>query len=268
MSVLQILLLIAAIAAPVMLVLWLLQLRTRDAGIVDAGWALCLAAAAVFIALQSTGDSNRRLALGLLNGIWALRLGIYLLRDRVLAGHEDGRYQRMRAAMGKHANLGFFAFFQVQAGFVVLFAVPVAGAATNPSAFGVLDILGIAVGIFAIIGELIADRQLAKFRQRPASAGRTCREGLWRYSRHPNYFFEWLHWFAYALMAMTGPSMWLGLAGPVVMLVFLFKITGIPHTETQAASHRSDYADYQRSTSMFFPWLPKQESLPLPPSAN
>ncbi len=109
-------------------------------------------------------------------------------------------------------------------------------------------------------GEAIADRQLAKFRANPANKGKTCRDGLWRYSRHPNYFFEWLHWFAYVLLAIGSPIAWLAWAGPLVMYVFLRWISGIPYTEAQALRTRGeDYARYQRTTPMLIPWFPKED---------
>ncbi|MDE2345901.1 MAG: DUF1295 domain-containing protein, partial [Gammaproteobacteria bacterium] len=107
-------------------------------------------------------------------------------------------------------------------------------------------------------GESIADLQLARFRANPANRGRTCRHGLWRYSRHPNYFFEWLHWFAYVCLAIGSPIAWLAWSGPVVMYVFLRWISGIPYTEAQALRSRGDdYRAYQQSTPMLLPWFPK-----------
>jgi steroid 5-alpha reductase family enzyme len=104
----------------------------------------------------------------------------------------------------------------------------------------------------------LADRQLARFKRRPESRGKTCREGWWRYSRHPNYFFEWLHWWSYVLLAAGSPWWVLTLIGPALMLLFLFKVTGIPATEAQASVSRSDYAEYRRTTSAFIPWFPKR----------
>ena len=121
------------------------------------------------------------------------------------------------------------------------------------------DYVGLGVWCVAVCGEGLADWQLARFRRRPDSKGRTCREGLWRYSRHPNYFFEWIHWFAYVFLALGSPYVWVALCGPVVMLLFLFKLTGIPYTEKRAlASRGEDYRRYQQTTSAFFPWPPKE----------
>ena len=113
----------------------------------------------------------------------------------------------------------------------------------------------------ALTGEAVADRQLARFKARPSSRGRTCREGLWRYSRHPNYFFEWLVWVAYALFALASPYGALALICPVVMLYLLFRVTGIPATEAQALrSKGDDYRRYQATTSVFVPWFPRSAS--------
>jgi steroid 5-alpha reductase family enzyme len=118
---------------------------------------------------------------------------------------------------------------------------------------------GVALWLVAVVGESVADRELAAHRADPSRRGATCRSGLWRYSRHPNYFFEWLHWWTYVIIAAGAPWWWVALAGPAVMTFFLFKVTGIPATEAQALATRGDdYRDYQRTTSVFVPWFPKR----------
>jgi steroid 5-alpha reductase family enzyme len=121
-----------------------------------------------------------------------------------------------------------------------------------------LDALGVLLGLGSILGEVISDRQLQRFRRDPANHGHTCRRGLWRYSRHPNYFFECLHWFAYILLAIGSPHLLFAVPGPALMVLFILFVTGVPHTEKQALSHRPDYAEYQRTTSMIIPWFPKR----------
>ena len=148
----------------------------------------------------------------------------------------------------------------LQATWVVLFAVPQYVAMQNTTALSAFDIAAVVVFLVSILGEAIADQQLARFRGEPANRGQVCRDGLWRYSRHPNYFFEWLHWFAYPLMAVgLGPIGWVTLLGPIVMLIFLLKITGVPPTEARALQSRGErYREYQRTTNAFFPWIPKE----------
>ena len=125
-------------------------------------------------------------------------------------------------------------------------------------AFSIWEWCGLALYVLAIGGEWMADRQLTRFRNDPDNRGRTCRTGLWRYSRHPNYFFESLHWWAYVVMAIGLPSWWLTLIAPVLMTISLLFVSGIPLAEAQAlASRGDDYRDYQRRTSPFIPWFPK-----------
>jgi steroid 5-alpha reductase family enzyme len=244
-----------------MLGLWLIQLKTRDAGIVDFGWSAGLGLMALFLAWTSDGFGGRRILLALVAGTWSLRLAAYLLRDRVLAHEEDGRYRELRRSWGGNADRNLLLFFQFQALLVIVFALPFLVVAHHPHPeWTSWDLAGVFVGFGAIVGESIADRQLARFRKLPANRGRTCRTGLWRYSRHPNYFFEWLHWWAYVLMAVGSPWWWLSLLGPALMLLFLFRITGIPATEQRALATRGDdYRRYQRTTSAFFPWFPKED---------
>lgn len=241
-------------------VLWYVQRAKGDAGIVDAGWAFGLALLAVWYAVTSPGDGTRRVLVALLGAAWGLRLAGYLFVNRVLGPEEDGRYQILRNRWGEDAQKWFFIFFQIQASWSVLFSIPFLVVAHNPSpGLTAWDFGGIALWLFAVGGETLADMQLARWRADPANKGRSCRAGLWRYSRHPNYFFEWVHWWAYVLLAVGLSWGWVSLAGPIVMLVFLFKITGIPYTEMRALESRGDdYREYQRSTSAFIPWFPKR----------
>jgi steroid 5-alpha reductase family enzyme len=244
--------------AVLMVLFWLVQRHTGDAGIVDVVWAAGVGLLAVLFSALADGAPQRRLLIGVLAFTWSARLALYLLR-RVLRLPEDGRYQKLRQEWGDDTQWKLFWFFQVQAVWSVLFAAPMLVAASNPQPFGILDVLGAAVWVVAVSGEWIADRQLARFRTNPANRGRVCRDGLWRYSRHPNYFFEWVHWWAYVLIGWTGPYGWLTLMGPALMLFFLFKITGIPPTEANALASRGDaYREYQRTTSVFFPWPPEE----------
>ena len=243
-----------------MALVWLVQRQTGDASLVDVIWAGSVGVLALAYSWHGTGLPERRLLASILGGVWSFRLALYLFADRVRAGEEDGRYQMLRQVWGDRAPVYFFLFFQVQALLVVTFALPFLLVAHNPSPLSIWDGLGAGIFAVAVIGESVADRQLARFRRDPRNRGRTCASGLWRYSRHPNYFFEWLHWLAYVPMA--GYSAWgLGsLAAPAAMLYLLFFVTGIPYSEKQALRSRGDdYRAYQRDTSAFFPWFPRKE---------
>lgn len=244
------------VLALVMAALWLLQVTTRNAGIVDVAWALGTGILGVLFALGTHGgDAVRGVIIALLVGVWGARLGIHLAR-RVLRENEDGRYRHLRRALGGWTQPVMFLFFQVQALWGVMFAMPMWAAAQAPSpAPAWNDWLGIAIWITAFCGELLADRQLERFRSQPRNHGKVCQTGLWKYSRHPNYFFEWLHWWAYVLIGLGSPWWWVTVAGVVLMYVFLTRVTGIPYTEQQALRSRGDaYRRYQKTTNVFFPF--------------
>ncbi len=249
-----------ATAAIAMLVAWVWQRRSGKPSIVDVVWAFGVATAGIAYALSLEGYLYRQLAIAGLASIWGLRLGGYLA-VRVLTTAEDGRYLRFIREWGDNAQRNLFWFYQMQALWIVGFAFPILVAAQNPiKAWTWLDSAGLAIGLLAIVGEGVADRQLARFRKRSDSKGKVCNIGLWRYSRHPNYFFEWLHWFAYVGLGWGAAYGFLTLAGPVVMGLFLTRVTGIPLTEKQAIESRGDaYREYQRTTSAFFPWPPKRD---------
>jgi steroid 5-alpha reductase family enzyme len=242
-----------------MAVLWLIQRATRNAGIVDVAWSYGTGFLVLWLAIGSQAFLPRRLLVAALAAVWGLRLGTYLIR-RVLREPEDGRYIALREKWGSRAQILLFGFFQLQAIWAVLFALPVWVAARRPDArLDFFDGLGVLIWLTAVIGESISDRQLARFRGRAENRGKVCREGLWRYSRHPNYFFEWVHWWAYVAIGIRGPLGWLTLLGPALMLYFLMRVTGIPPTERRALQSRGDaYREYQKTTSVFFPLPPRK----------
>jgi steroid 5-alpha reductase family enzyme len=240
--------------------LWLFYRRKGNAGIVDAGWAFEVATLAVLFSWLGKGWAMRRAAVAIVMAVWGIRLAAYLLRDRVIGRPEDERYANLRRSWGARQSVRFFWFFQAQAVAALFFALPAAIASTNPeSRWLPVEIVALGLWLAAFAGETAADRQLERFRANRSNRGRTCRDGLWRYSRHPNYFFEWMMWVAYALFALGSRWGVLALACPAAMLYLLFKVTGIPATEAQAVRTRDgDYRDYQNTTSAFVPWFPKQ----------
>ena len=246
----------------VMVVLWLLQKRTGDAGIVDVAWGMGVGLLSLYFAWGSVeGDLTRRIIVATLALLWSLRLSGYILY-RVLTMPEDGRYQTLKEKWGTAAQGKLFWFYQLQAVGSLLFALPMLLAARSMAPLGFLDYLGIVVWFAAISGELIADQQLSRFRSDPHQTGQVCQRGLWHYSRHPNYFFEWLHWWAYVCLAIQAPWGGLTILGPLLMLHFILNVTGIPPTEAQAIKSRGEaYREYQRTTSAFFPWPPKSKQV-------
>ncbi len=246
--------------ALMMAILYSVARINKNAGIVDAGWATGLAILAVFYALVADGLAGRRVLLAALAGFWGLRLGSYLFFNRFVGKPEDSRYQALRRSWGDRAERNLFFFFQFQASWDVLFSLPFLAVVFNAKpTLDSWDILGALIWLIAVGGEVTADRQLARYRAQPENKGKTCNQGLWRYSRHPNYFFEWIHWFAYIFLAVGSPYGWLTLLGPVLMGVFLLKITGIPYTERQSLKSKGEsYREYQRTTSAFIPWFPKK----------
>ena len=237
-----------------MLGLWALHLKTGDAGVVDFGWAASIGLLAPWYAWVSEGALEQRVLAGAVGAIWGWRLALYILRDRLLGGREDGRYQYLRSHWGAAARWHFLWFFAAQALLAVLFSLPFWQIGQHPGPLGALQLMGLALSALGLAGETLADRQLARFRADPANQGKTCRGGLWRYSRHPNYFFEWLIWCGIAVQAWPAPyGPWAVLA-PAAMYVFVNFITGIPYTEAQSIRSRGeDYLAYQRETNAFFP---------------
>ena len=250
----------AASVCGLMLLLRLIHLPLRNAAIVDAGWAGGLALLGVIYAVVGGGYPPRALLVASMALVWGLRLALYLLFTRVIGHPEEGRYVQLRREWGGNLPLKFLAFFQFQALLCVLLSAPFLVAALNARpTLSLLEYAAAALWLAAFIGECLADYQLHAFKSNPANRGRTCRAGLWRYSRHPNYFFEWLIWVAFALFAIGSPYGYLALSSPILILFFLFRITGIPATEAQALRTKGEeYRRYQQTTSAFVPWFPRE----------
>ncbi|QOC22531.1 DUF1295 domain-containing protein [Wenzhouxiangella sp. AB-CW3] len=245
----------------VMLLLWAWQRRSGRADWVDAAWSGLIGVQALAWAVLGDGAPEKRVLAFLLAGTWSIRLTRHLVVRLASETREDGRYRAMREHFGKRQQSFLLFFFILQAVVAWLFSLPVWVVANDPSpALSGWVIAGVAIWFVSLAGESIADRQLAAFKADPEQAGRVCNTGLWRYSRHPNYFFEWLHWFSYPLVAIGAPNAWVAWLGPAVMLLFLYRLSGIPYTEKQALKSRGEvYREYQRTTSAFFPWPWKKE---------
>jgi steroid 5-alpha reductase family enzyme len=243
-----------------MVVVWYIAKRLNNAGYVDAAWSYGFTFVIGVFALTGSGDTTRKLVLAAMVAVWSLRLGTHILL-RLLKHHpaEDPRYAELREMFPKRPWFMFFGFFQLQAILIGILSIPFAISASNPApALNPWEIAGVILFVVAFLGEIVADAQLAAFKRDPANAGKVCDAGLWRYSRHPNYFFEWLIWVAFFLYAIGSPHGWVGIISPLLMLLFLTKVTGIPPAEAQSLKSRGEaYRDYQRRTSAFVPWLPR-----------
>lgn len=242
---------------------WWLSRRLNNYSFVDVTWALSFAPVALLYALLGQGWAPRRYAIAALVGGWSLRLGIHLWL-RVAAHHpeEDPRYAVLRERWKNNLATKFLFFFLMQALLTWLLMLPVRliVAETAPS-FHTLEYIGLGLWAAALVGEAVSDAQLARHRRQKKDSPGICREGLWKYSRHPNYFFQSLLWWGLFLMALPAPWGWTAVAAPLAMLHFLLNVTGIPLTEKLSVRKRGDaYREYQRTTSAFIPWFPKSSS--------
>jgi len=239
MAIARLLLLAWAVSALAMALAFVGARRAGKIGYVDVAWAALMGLSALLVAAFAEGSALSRALVAVLGAGWALRLCRHLWR-RVARETEDGRYLALRERW-RDSGAAFFAFFQAQALVVALFSLPFAVVATRSNDPAPWQLLAAAlVWLLSVAGEALADRQLARFRADAGNRGRACRQGLWAWSRHPNYFFEWLHWFAYLLLAFGHPQWWLALSGPVLMLLFLYRLSGIPWTEQQSLRSRGD----------------------------
>lgn len=242
---------------------YLLARKLGLMAIVDTIWTAGLGLSALAYHQVSGVDTARSWVVLLLIGAWSFRLSYHLLTDRVFKGQEDPRYQALGAHWGRHAERNFYFLFLIQIPFIGLFLYPVSIAMQNTEGGWLwTDTLAVLIAFVAMAGEGIADKQLADFRSKPENKGGVCREGLWRYSRHPNYFFEWLHWFCYVAFAWSTSGWWAALLGPLAMYGFLRFLTGVPHAERSSLKSRGDaYRRYQDSTNVFFPWIPRNKQV-------
>lgn len=260
-------LLIAAVALVVCCVVFAVFYRVArridNYGIVDIVWSYAFGLVALVYAVMANGWGPRRWVVAALVVAWSLRLGTYLYR-RVMGHHpeEDGRYKEMRVRWARNFAWEMGRFYQLQAVSVVVLATPfLLTLGRTEAGFTTLDGLAFALFGLALLGESVADGQLASFKRDPARKGQVCEVGLWGWSRHPNYFFVWLTWVSFALLALPAALGWLGLIAPGIILYLLLFVTGIPMTEAQAVRTKGDaYRAYQRRVSAFVPWFPRKET--------
>ena len=237
---------------------WLWSVHKKDASIIDAYWGpgfLLITSTAALV--SPMGHRPRQLLLVIALGCWGLRLGLHLLR-RNRAHGEDRRYRAMRTSIGpKFWWVSLFSVFLLQATLQILIAWPLLAAARAPGPpLGGWDVLGTCCFAFGWGLEALADRQLAEFLADPARRGRVMDRGLWRYSRHPNYFGDALLWWGFGAYGLAVGEGW-SLVGPAVMTFLLLKVSGVSLLEQTITERRPDYEAYRRRTSAFIPWPPR-----------
>ncbi|PBQ30829.1 hypothetical protein CNR22_03245 [Sphingobacteriaceae bacterium] len=247
-----------AAVASIMLIVWLWALKIKNNGIVDIFWAFNFLVIAIITWLLADGFTGRKTLVCGLAALWSLRLGIYLLiRVGSHLDVEEGRYKKLREEWN---STKFFFFFQMQAFSNVMLAIPFFIIALNPNTeISAVEYFGASLWFLCILGEGISDWQLQYFKKQPENKGKVCQYGLWNYSRHPNYFFQFSIWVSVLIFALPSHYGWLAIICPLSIGYLIFKVTGIPMTEEQAVRSKGEaYKEYQRTTSVFVPWLKKK----------
>jgi steroid 5-alpha reductase family enzyme len=248
------------VTALAMFALWLVSLALKDASIVDVFWGPGFALIGITAWNLGEGGHPDRAALStLLVAIWGLRLGTYLLWRNWGSG-EDPRYQAMRRFWGdRFGRVSLFTVFGLQAALMWFVSLPVQIVhVSGQSGLGLLDGLGVALFATGLLFESVGDFQLARFRADPASRGKVMDLGLWRYTRHPNYFGDSLAWWGLFTIALATPLGPFTLLSPALMTFLLLRISGVALLERSIAKRRPDYVDYARRTSAFIPMPPRE----------
>jgi len=243
-------------ALAVMGLAWLASLSLHDAGIADVAWGLAFVAIALMSLVVGEGDEQRALLVLILVSVWGVRLAGYIAQRR---DGEDRRYAAMRE---KHDNFAFrslWSVFGTQALIAWVISLPIQVAATDPTpaTLGVLAWIGASIAAFGILFEALADAQLRAFTKYPGNEGQVMDRGLWRYSRHPNYFGEVCVWWGIWVVALETGSAWWTAVGPALLTFLLLRVSGVALTEKTISSRRPGYEDYVRRTSAFVPRSPK-----------
>jgi steroid 5-alpha reductase family enzyme len=246
----------------VALLFWVVSLLRRDVSIVDSAWSLLfLSALVAYIAAGETAGP-RTVLIVLLVTAWALRLSAYITWRNWGEG-EDRRYRAIRQ---KHqpgfAWKSLYIVFGLQGLLAWIIALPLVAAVSGSSAIGVLDYLGVAVWAMGMLFEAVGDQQLANFKAKAGNRGRVMDQGLWRYTRHPNYFGECCIWWGFYLIALAAGGWWT-LLSPLLMTLLLLRVSGVALLERDIAERRPAYRHYVQRTSAFFPRPPRAVSEPL-----
>lgn len=246
------------IAAASMGVAFLIAWRLQFFSLVDVFWTFTFSFIAIAFGLPKRTPNAQWIFYGIVV-LWSFRLGLHILMR--LASHfpaEDTRYIELKKKWSDSLSLKFGAFFAMQGISIVVLSTPLILVATNSDPeFGVVQGIAVGLWVLAVIGEALSDFQLRRFKKNPVNSGKVCEIGLWRYSRHPNYFCEWLIWCAFSLFALDAPFGFIGLVAPAIMYYLLNYVSGVPLAEAQSLKSKGNlYRDYQKRVNRFFPGKP------------
>jgi steroid 5-alpha reductase family enzyme len=236
---------------------WLVSLARRDVSVVDILWSVFITSAGISYALLLPWTSARPALMLALALVWALRLSIYIAWRNHGQG-EDRRYQQIRARNEPHFGLkSLYLIFGVQAVLAWIVSAPFLAGIDGPNPINALDIAGAALAAFGIAFEAVGDQQMARFKADPANQGQVMDRGLWRYTRHPNYFGECCTWWGLFAIALAAGGAWWSIVSPLLMTVLLLKVSGVSLLEADIGERRPAYRNYIARTSAFVPRRPR-----------
>lgn len=239
-----------------MILVWVIAKKINNPSVIDVAWPIGLMLSGL-IYLFSQGINLRLLIISVILIVWGARLASYLYLSRIKKGIVDKRYLMLSQDWKISQSLDYFLNFELQGLFIFIMSIVFMFAASQSrTSLNWIDFIGIALCLIGIIGESISDMQLQTFKKN--NTGKVCNLGFWNYSRHPNYFFDWITWCGFACFALQSSYGWIGLISPLLLFLLMTKVTG-PMTEQGSIDSRGElYLQYQRTTSMFFPWFKKK----------
>jgi steroid 5-alpha reductase family enzyme len=245
------------------LITWFYSLQRNDVSIVDSLWSLMFLATAILYAFAADTMNTRNLLLLVLVSAWAIRLSVFLT-IRNWGQEEDRRYQEIRANNQPNFHIkSLYLVFGLQAILAWVIAIPLLFAFSVPGQIGMLEIIATALWLIGFVIETSADQQLYQFKADPKNRGKVLNTGVWAYSRHPNYFGEFLIWWAYYLFALSVGAWW-SVFSPLLMTVLLLRVSGVSLMEKDISERRAGYREYIETTNAFFPGIPHRADSTLP----
>lgn len=247
-----------AVLFSIAIVLWIISRIKNDVGIVDSFWSLMILAGGVsFFSFSDTTMTERHQIVLLLLAVWAIRLSLHITW-RNWGQEEDSRYQAIRENNQPNFELkSLYIVFLLQAFLALVIALPLMSVFSSDAAINTIDYIALGLWSFGMFFEVVGDLQLSRFKAYSGNKGKVLDTGLWRYSRHPNYFGEFCIWWGFFLFAIASGHWW-SILSPILLTLLLLKISGVSLLESTITERRPAYADYIKKTNAFFPWFPRR----------